>query len=82
MSKPYTPIAKHLLERLTISCFTGEPLPLYWANIDNDEAFNCKVKPIELIEEDNMHYLLAETEEGTSVKIRVDLIRNLPTPVK
>jgi len=37
---------------------------------------------VELVKENDTDYLMARNDEGVSMKIRLDLIRNMPTPVK
>ena len=80
--KPYQPVPPHVRERLEISVLTGERLDLQWADETSDRAFLARVEPRAVIEENGALYLLGQTAQGEDVRIRLDLIRNLPTPVK
>lgn len=80
--KPYRHVAPHVRERLEIAVLTGERLDLQWADEDSDRAYLGRVEPREIVEEDGRAYLLAVGEDNAAVRIRLDLIRNLPTPVK
>ncbi|WP_019623980.1 hypothetical protein [Thioalkalivibrio thiocyanoxidans] len=79
MTEPALP--KHVIERLEIAILTGETLQLNWAEPDSSQAWWGKVTPREVREADGYHWLDGECE-GRDVRIRLDLIRNLPTPVK
>ncbi|WP_018873623.1 hypothetical protein [Thioalkalivibrio sp. ALJ16] len=76
-----TAIPKHVTERLEIAILTGETLQLNWAEPDSNQAWWGKVVPQALREADGYAWLDGECE-GRSVQIRLDRIRNLPTPVK
>lgn len=80
--KPYQHVAPHVRERLEIAVLTGERLALQWADEDSDRAYMGRIEPREVVEEEERAYLLAINDEGDPVRIRLDLIRNLPTPVK
>ena len=80
--KPYTPVPDHVVERLEIAILCGEKMSLQWADEATDRAYLSKVEPKELLDNEERAYLRAVTEEGEEVTIRLDLIRNLPTPVK
>jgi hypothetical protein len=81
--KPYQQVAPHVRERLEIAVLTGERLSLQWADEDSDRAYMGRVQAREVIEEDDGRtYLDAVDDDGGPVHIRIDLIRNLPTPVK
>lgn len=81
--KPYQQVAPHLRERLEIAVLTGERLSLQWADEDSDRAYVGRVQAREVVEQDDGRtYLEAVDEHGGPVRIRVDLIRNMPTPVK
>lgn len=60
----------------------GETMKLHWLNETDGMAYYGEVRLCELIQEDGKDYLLAETPEDETVRIRLDLIRNLPLPVK
>ncbi|WP_018141350.1 hypothetical protein [Thioalkalivibrio sp. ALJ7] len=76
-----TTVPKHVTERLEIAILTGETLQLNWAEPDSSQAWWGKVKPREVREADGYAWLDGECE-GRPVQIRLDCIRNLPTPVK
>jgi len=80
--KPYTPVPAHVEERLEIAIICGETFNLHWAEADSDRAFMGKVQPLEILDRDGMRYLRARDEQAGEQLIRLDLIRNLPTPVK
>ena len=80
--KPYTPVPAHVEERLAIAILCGEKFRLQWAAEDSDQAFLGQVQPLEVIERDQQRYLRATNDAGEELLIRLDLIRNLPTPVK
>ena len=75
------PIPRHVRERLEIAILTGETLQLNWAEPDSARAWMGRVTPQALREGDGHQWLDGECE-GRPVQIRLDLIRNLPTPVK
>lgn len=60
----------------------GETMKLHWSGEDGGMAYYGEVRLCELVERDGKDYLVAETLDGEVVYIRLDLIRNLPTPVK
>jgi len=74
-------IPRHVRERLEIAILTGETLQLNWAEPDSGRAWMGRVSPQALREADGHQWLDGECE-GQAVQIRLDLIRNLPTPVK
>jgi hypothetical protein len=80
--KPYSDVPRHVTERLEIAILTGETLALNWADEHSDQAWMGRVTPLEVIELEGRRYLKANNEQGETVTIRLDLIRNLPTPVK
>jgi predicted DNA-binding transcriptional regulator YafY len=80
--KTYQDIPRHVTERLEIAILTGETLALNWADEDTDQAWMGRVRPLEVIQHDGRLYLEADNEQGERIRIRLDLIRNLPTPVK
>lgn len=80
--KPYIPVPSHVVERLEIAILTGERLDLHWADEESNRAFVARVLPQEVLERDGRGYLRAVSAEGEEVLMRLDLIRNLPTPVK
>jgi len=82
MSKPYTPVPRFYHERFTIAIMTGESVPLHWRDEVGNDAYVAKVFPREIVEEGGMDYLLGADDEGQSVRIRMDLIENMPAPSK
>ncbi|MDX5333750.1 MAG: hypothetical protein LPK58_06855 [Gammaproteobacteria bacterium] len=80
--KPYTPVPAHVEERLEIAILCGEKLKLQWAEEEGNQAFLGTLWPQEIIERDQRRYLRARDEKDIDHLIRLDLIRNLPTPVK
>ena len=80
--KPYMPVPAHVEERLEIAILCGEKFNLQWASEDSDQAFLGRVQPQAIVERHDMRYLQASGENGEALMIRLDLIRNLPTPVK
>lgn len=80
--KPYQQVAPQVRERLEIAVLTGERLDLQWADEASERAYMGRVQAREVLDEDNGSYLVALDDSGASVRIRIDLIRNLPTPVK
>lgn len=82
MVSPYQPIPAFQRERLAIAIMCGETMKLHWCDEDSGMAYYGEVRLCELIERDGRDYLVAETPDDEVVYIRLDLIRNLPTPVK
>ncbi|MEJ2508559.1 MAG: hypothetical protein P8009_03595 [Gammaproteobacteria bacterium] len=82
MTKPYTPVPRFYHERLTIAMMCNESLPLHWEDADSGMSYYVTVYPNDIVTEDEMDFLLATTNEGEDVKIRLDMIRNMPTPTK
>ena len=80
--KTYEDIPRHVTERLEIAILTGETLALNWADEHSDHAWMGRVRPLEVIQRDGRLYLEADNEQDERTSIRLDLIRNLPTPVK
>jgi hypothetical protein len=80
--KPYTPVPTHVEERLEIAIICGETFHLQWATEDSNQAFLGRIQPLEIIERERRRYLRARNDTGEELQIRLDLIRNLPTPVK
>ncbi|MGD8643206.1 MAG: hypothetical protein PVI15_02900 [Chromatiales bacterium] len=80
--KPYEPVPDHVRERMQIAILTGERLQLHWADEVSSRAYMANVEPLELMQRDGRDYLKALSEDRSELLIRLDLIRNLPTPVK
>ncbi|QKT03403.1 hypothetical protein HUS23_06095 [Ectothiorhodospiraceae bacterium 2226] len=79
---PYRPVPNFVRERFTIAILCDERLQLHWRDEEGAMAHVAALHPRELVSRDGMDYLAAETAEGECVEIRLDLIENLPTPVK
>lgn len=60
----------------------GETMQLHWQDAQSGLSFLEALRPHELREEDGADYLVAEDAQGNMHVIRMDLIRNLPRPVK
>lgn len=80
--KPYRPVPSFVRERLTIAAMCGEQLTLHWRDEFEPVAHLARLHPREVLTRDAMDYLVADTDQGQRVAIRLDLIENLPTPVK
>lgn len=80
--KAYQPAPKHVSERLQIAIICGESFVLQWAEENSDAVHMSKVSPLEVLERNGRQYLRAQNDEHVDVMIRLDLIRNLPTPSK
>lgn len=55
---------------------------LHWQDEATDMHYIAQLLPIDTIEENETEYLIAHNEQGETLKIRLDLIHNFPTPVK
>jgi Rho-binding antiterminator len=80
--KPHQNVPGHVSERLEIAILTGGRLQLNWADESSDHAWFAHVLPRAVIERDGRLYLEADGEHGEPLLMRLDLIRNLPKPVK
>ena len=82
MTKPYAPVPSFYHERFTIAIMCNESLPLHWEDESNGMSYYTTVFAIELAMDEGKDYLLARTAEGETARVRMDLIRNMPAPVK
>ena len=82
MVKPYQPVPAFYRERLTIAIMCDESMDLHWRDEHSNTAYVAKVWPEELVEQAGMDYLRVRNEAGETLTIRLDLIENMPTPVK
>lgn len=57
-------------------------MDLHWHDPVSDMNYMERIWPLEVIIEEAAEYLQARTVAGEAVKIRLDLIRNFPTPMK
>ena len=71
-----------VFERMTIAILCGETMQLHWQDEKSELSFLEALQPRELREGDGADYLVAEDAQGNMHRIRMDLIRNLPRPVK
>lgn len=81
-----TPIAstpRQIAERLQIAILTSEQMRLHWEDESTGTHYMEVVMPLEWQESPEGDYLLCKVlAENLEVRVRVDLIQNLPTPVK
>ncbi len=80
--KPYQAVPAFYLERFTIAIMCGESMDLHWLDEASNTAYVARVFPEELVEEHGAQYVVARSEEGEAVRIRLDLIANMPRPIK
>ncbi|MBN2680039.1 hypothetical protein HHS34_003760 [Acidithiobacillus montserratensis] len=81
-----TPIAstpRQIAERLQIAILTAEHMRLHWEDESTGTHYMEVVMPLEWQESPEGDYLLCKVlAENLEVRVRVDLVQNLPTPVK
>lgn len=82
MVKPYTPAPGFYHERFTIAIMCNESMNLHWQDEHTDMSYMGRLYPQELIEENGADYVVAKNDRNELVKIRLDLIRNMPSPMK
>lgn len=81
--KPPQQVPRHIRERLEIAAFTNEVIQLYWTDETSDTAYFGLISPLGVTDvSDTPGYLVGLDEEGAEIHIRLDLICNLPTPIK
>jgi hypothetical protein len=80
---PYQAPPSYVLERLQIAILCQEHLDLQW-NDDTEpgRVWADRVWSSAIESRAGMAYLLGKTGTGEAVSIRIDLIRNLPRPMK
>lgn len=71
-----------IFERMNIAIMCGETMQLHWQDEKSQLSFLESVQPRELREENGVDYLIVEGPQGHMHSIRLDLIQNLPRPVK
>ena len=71
-----------IFERLTIAIMCSESLDLHWQDDKTELSYLTRVFPREIVTENGADYLVASDNEGAEHKIRMDLIFNMPRPVK
>lgn len=82
MSSIYQPVPRFYLERLTIAALCNETMDLHWFDETAQLNYMSRILPLEVVEQEQAEFLLARTDAGEEVSIRLDMIRNFPTPVK
>ncbi|TCV84683.1 hypothetical protein [Sulfurirhabdus autotrophica] len=82
MAQPYIPVPHFIHERFTIAIMCNESMNLHWQDEQSGMSYMGNVFPQDLLEEKGADYVLVKNQDGKMVKIRLDLIRNMPTPVK
>ena len=82
MSRIYQPVPRFYIERLTIAALCNEAMDLHWHDETTEMNYMTRIWPLEVVAQDEAEFLLARNESGETVKIRLDLIRNFPRPVK
>jgi hypothetical protein len=55
---------------------------LHWEDELTEMHYIAQLLPLDTLIVNGAEYLLARNEQGETLKIRYDLIRNFPTPVK
>lgn len=79
---PYQRPPNFVFERFTIAILCNESLQVHWQDEQSELSYLVRVFPREIMAENGVDYLLAADEQGEVHKIRMDLIRNMPRPVK
>ena len=82
MSPTYQPVPRFYIERITIATLCNESMDLHWHDPVSQQSYMMRVWPLDVIEENGAEWLMAHNETDEVVRIRLDLIRNFPTPVK
>ncbi|WP_215858873.1 hypothetical protein [Acidithiobacillus thiooxidans] len=74
---------RQIAERLQIAILTSEQMRLHWADESTGIHYMEVVMPLEWQESPEGDYLLCKVlSENLEVRVRVELIQNLPAPVK
>lgn len=71
-----------IFERMTIAILCSETLDLHWQDEKSQLSYLSRVFPYEIVAENGADYLAVRDNEGTEHRIRMDLIFNIPRPVK
>lgn len=82
MLPPYQLVPRFYVERITIAILCGESMDLHWHDFASGQSWLARVWPQDVVERDAAEWLQARNEEGALVEIRLDMIRNFPTPLK
>ncbi|MEY2341247.1 hypothetical protein AB4090_03960 [Acidithiobacillus sp. IBUN Pt1247-S3] len=74
---------RQIAERLEIAILTSEQMRLHWVDDKDQTHYMTVVLPLALEEGDAADYLHCRVlEDNLEIRVRVDLIQNLPAPVK
>ena len=82
MVKSYTKVPGFYHERFTIAIMCNESMNLHWQDEHTDMSYMGQVYPQELIEENGADYVIVKNNQNELVRIRLDLICNMPSPMK
>ncbi|WP_413438445.1 hypothetical protein ACFDAU_02215 [Sulfuriferula sp. GW1] len=82
MDLPYQAVPRFYIERIVIAVMCNESMDLHWHDQASQQSYMARVWPQDVTEENGAEWLVARNEAGEAVRIRLDLIRNFPTPVK
>lgn len=82
MHPPYQPVPRFYIERITIASLCAEPMDLHWHDFASGQSYLARVWPQTIVQADGAEWLQARDAAGEPVSIRLDMIRNFPTPVK
>ncbi len=74
---------RQIAERLEIAILTSEQMRLHWVDDTDQTHYMTVVLPLSLEEGEDADYLHCRVlEDNVEIRVRVDLIQNLPAPVK
>ncbi|MDD3760042.1 MAG: hypothetical protein PHO57_04310 [Acidithiobacillus sp.] len=74
---------RQIAERLEIAILTSEQMRLHWVDEQDQTHYMTVVLPLAVEAGESADYLRCRVlEDDTEIRVRVDLIQNLPTPVK
>jgi len=83
LAKAYQPVPGHVLERLQIAVLCQEQMDLHWEDEASGLSYYQRVQLLGLEQIEDADYLLASPlSTGEPIRVRLDFIRNLPTPLK
>ncbi|MEW6613225.1 MAG: hypothetical protein ACOY5C_07705 [Pseudomonadota bacterium] len=82
-TQAYRPVPGHVLERIQIAILCQEQMDLHWEDEATAMNYLQRVQLLELTSSEAGEYLEARVlSTGEVLRIRLDLIKNLPMPVK
>ncbi|WP_348550263.1 hypothetical protein [Acidithiobacillus sp.] len=74
---------RQVVERLEIAILTSEQMRLHWVDERDQTHYMSVVLPLSFEEGEHADFLHCRVlEDNVELRVRVDLIQNLPTPVK